>query len=235
MGGYENQSRASFYQPQDDVLRCVATPNSDDQKNFVLDWPQDLYLYDAGNYAKKEESDHHGSESFLSMSWRNSQQFDRDTWSASESLRRGSATTNSLYSKRRDTWSDESNCDMYHRYSFPGRHAGNTDSLPSRNTWIRVPKQLSVNFANLKHVFVDVHRSMSCSHEDSRAGFWAFSDGSGTFDEGISSDIEKTSSYITIKNNCIYYGSGTMPRLPDELFLYPLQYNQRYPPRRSSI
>ena len=220
------------------MLSCLATPTRDEKNLMALGWQnEEFYPYESVIQLKRTDANYNDADSFLSSSWRSN----RDScWSASASIRRSSAANDSMYSRRRDTWSDESTTDKHdsiYRYSFPARSYVSGDGASTHSGWIRVPKHLNINFANMKHVFVDVHRSMSYSFDDGRAtGFWAPSDGSGTITEYADNDFEKTKSFIAIKNNYICYESDTMPaNLQDELLLYSLQYNANIRPRRSSI
>ena len=245
MGAFETPNHLTFYHHHNDVLSCIATPLHDDKSMMMAleGWPNgELYPYESVIHLKKSDSNFNDAESYLSTSWRS--HYDRDSmcWSATASIRRNSTANDSVYSKRRDTWSEESNSDKrnsIYRFSLPRRMQSfvSADGSSTQSGWVRVPKHLSINFANLKHVFVDVHRSMSYSYEDDRtSGFWAPSvdTGSGTITEYGDSDFEKTKSFITIKNNYICY-ENEIPCLNDELFLYSLQYNPRMRPRRCSI
>lgn len=229
----------SYYQPQNDVLSCVATPMKDDANMMTMEWQNEFRPYETFVQLRKEGGWNSDAGSYYQCSTRDSAQFDRDCWSAVESIRRDSFATTSIYSKRRDTWSDESTVDpreLDSRLFFHRRHVSG-DRLSSRSAWVRIPRQLSINLGNLRQVFVDVHRSMSYSFDDACThGYWAPSDGSGMFDEiSVFDNNEKTNSYITIKNHYICYGSNTIPRLQDQVFVYSLQRSPSVGHRRCSI
>ena len=175
--------------------------------------------------------------SYYPCSTRDSAQLDRDGWSTIQSIRRDSFATNSIYSKRRDTWSDESTADCREiaaRFPFYSRRIS-ADRISSHSACIKIPRQLSINFANLRHVFVDVHRSMSYSFDDACThGFWATSD--DMFDENsVFDNNDKRNSYITIKSHYICYGSKTMPRSHDQVLVYSLPRSPSVGHRRCSI
>ena len=245
MGNFENPNQLTFYHPHNDILSCIATPLHDEKHTTAVEsWSNnEAYPYESVIRVPKSDPNCNDTEPYFSTSWRSwRNHYDRESicWSATASIRRNSVANESIYSKRRDTWSDESNADKrssIYRFSFPAaRSYVSGDASSTHSGWIRVPKHLNINFANLKHVFVDVHRSMSYSYDDERSsGFWAPSSSSGTLTAYDDSDFEKTKSFITIKNNYICYENEIPPELHDELFLYSLQYNAHMRPRRCSI
>ena len=161
---YEEPNQYAVYQPPDDVMDYTNAPIYNGDEAVTFEWTDEYlpYEYLAQHEIKSIASSQDTNHNYVMT---DVMYPDDVTGQANQSM-----DDASVYSRGRNScWSDES---CYNETSLRTPLDCHSVSDASKQSCLHDSRDLALvdtsNTAHLKHVFVDVHRSMTCSCEDLR-------------------------------------------------------------------